>query len=407
MAPNVLVRIKYITPPKENCSSSNLHEQIHRSRWQFYSSNQKNDYLGYMDTGAKAEMAPYDYVSYADNHEKSQGVFSKNGLLTDNEKRQLRNQLRQTNSPIWDMVISFEHDYGLDHIKSWKDAMEVLNRNLPSLLKANGMNPDNVVFFASLHENTDNRHIHCSWFEIEPTHHRANKEGDFYHNGRIILGTVNDMKIDIEEQLDGSRFFFKSYRRNLLDGTQKALDHLQFRNQQEHLLRDKLMELNMKMPKGRLGYSSLEMADCRPIIDDIETCLMELNPDLKDEYFNLKRDLKKKDEEMTRICLSQNLDPTKYLLADKYMNDFHKRIGNRIIQYARKYQWKNNYEEMNEREERIQRNIAKGKRTSLLRHTASLAQTVAFEAGNVFEQYHRAMNQAEYNRLVEERVIEP
>jgi hypothetical protein len=401
--PNVLIRVKYTTPPTKACSDSNLHEKVHSARWDFYSSNQKNDYVGYMDTGAKAG----DYLSYAGNPEKSEGVFSRNGLLTDKEKKALRSELRKTKSPIWDMVISFEQAYGLEHIKSYKDALEILNKNLPQFLKANGMNPDNVIFFASLHENTDNRHIHCSWFEISPAHHRANKEGEFFHNGRIVLGTINDMKIHIEEQLDGSRYFFESYRRNLLDGTKKALDQLQFRNGEEHLLREQLLELNRIMPKGKAGYGSLEMADCREVIDSIETCLMELNPELKDEYFILKRDLKKKDDEMRVICKSQNLDPTRYLLMDKYLTDFHKRVGNKIIQYARKYQWQTNYEELNEKEERIERNIAKGKRSSLLRHTASLATSVAYEANSVFEKYRQAMKKAEYDRLVEEREIEP
>jgi hypothetical protein len=401
--PNVLIRVKYTTPPTKACSDSNLHERVHRARWDFYSSNQKNDYVGYMDTGAKAK----DYLSYAGNPEKSEGVFSRNGLLTDKEKKALRSELRKTKSPIWDMVISFEQAYGLEHIKSYKDALEILNKNLPQFLKANGMNPDNVIFFASLHENTDNRHIHCSWFEISPAHRRANKEGEFFHNGRIVLGTINDMKIHIEEQLDGSRYFFESYRRNLLDGTKKALDQLQFRNGEEHLLREQLLELNRIMPKGKAGYGSLEMADCREVIDSIETCLMELNPELKDEYFILKRDLKKKDDEMRVICKSQNLDPTRYLLMDKYLTDFHKRVGNKIIQYARKYQWQTNYEELNEKEERIERNIAKGKRSSLLRHTASLATSVAYEANSVFEKYRQAMKKAEYDRLVEEREIEP
>ena len=151
---------------------------------------------------------------------------------------------------------------------------------------------------------------------------------------------------------------------------------------------------------------SLSMKDLRPLIGEIEDLIIKQNSHLQKEYFNLKRELKMKDEEIREICKSHKIDPEKYLISDKYLQDFHRRVGNKIIEYAKKFE---NSESFEGKSYEIQSKIRKKNkrfRTMLLRQTSTLNKMVEYEAMNTFEEFQRRLKQAEYQRLVEEGVIE-
>lgn len=70
--------------------------------------------------------------------------------------------LRNTGSCIWDCVISTEEFFGKE--------------------KLNDIKEDNVTWFAGLHENTDNRHIHLCFFQNRQQKWEQ-KEGKKRHSG--------------------------------------------------------------------------------------------------------------------------------------------------------------------------------------------------------------------------------
>ena len=160
------------------------------------------------------------------------------------------------------------------------------------------------------------------------------------------------------------------------------------------------------MPKGKVGYGHKSMEHLRPLIGEIETLILNNNPTIKNQYYELKRQLKERDLNIKRICQSQNIDPTKYYLTEKYMNDFHRRIGNKIIEYAKKYELDSKWEGLNyEHQSKVRKNI-KRNRTLLFKSTATLNRMVAREADKVFTDFRKKLKEAEYQRLVEEGVIE-
>lgn len=168
----------------------------------FYSSNAKDDYLGYVDTGVKKGV-PKDYMDYAGNPEKSSGVFESQGLLDDERKKKFREELRATPSVIWDAVISLREDYGQGKLRDWKEAKALLDKVLPKFFEDCGMNPDSMEWFAGLHTNTDNRHIHLSFHETRPT--RVNpKKGrqPTWHRGKLPRKAIDSLKLRVEQTLD-------------------------------------------------------------------------------------------------------------------------------------------------------------------------------------------------------------
>lgn len=405
--PNVFVRLKYYKREDADLNTDNPLDAKKVKNRAYYSSNQPNgeDYMKYMDKGAKAGEV-YDYMAYAGNEEKSSGVFGKDGLLSESKKKEIRRLLRNTQSVIWDMLISFTEGYGKKHIKSYLDAMEVVKNNLPEFFKDNSLRDENIVWFAGLHENTDNKHIHICFFEKEPLCGKAHSKGLYYHHGKVRKVSINNLKVTIEEQMNGNNYAFASYRNELMLQAELTLKKHDGYSLLDRLLRLKLKELYRKLPEGRISYNSLNMVELRPLVREIERILMGRNPYLSEEFKALKKDLDAKDAEISAICESQKIDVAKYLKRDKFIEDFHRRIGNKIIRYAKTFHYEGESEARESQNYTIRRRLEKSKRIRLFKETTRLTREVDYEAIDVFTEYRQKLAETEYQRLVEEGVIE-
>lgn len=405
--PNVVFRIRYYSPEDAYLDATNESNQKKIANRNYYSSNQSDgqDYINYIEDGIK-QSGEFDYVDYVGVHEKSIGAFTSNGILDAAGKKELRENLRRTKSVIWDCVISPSEELSKKKLKTYEDAKEVIDKCLPRFLRENGLDPDNVVWYGGLHTNTDNNHIHLSFYELEPRFARKGKEGKFYHRGRITKSSINNMRIYVEETLSSNKFFFSQYQRKTIDGVDEALKRKDKAIINEKKVREKLAELYKQLPKVKSNYMSLDMQNLRPLIDDIIMLILSQNPDLEDQYFSMRQELKRHDDYLTEICESQKVDPDRFMLLDRFTADFKRRAGNKIIDYSKKYEWQVNYEGMSYERQRKESNIAKKKRTLLLKSTATLTRMVNREAVDVFEDFEARLRKAEHDRLVEEGEIE-
>lgn len=314
--PDVIVRLKYYGK--------------NHPRRAFYASGQTEDYLRYIDKGGKAGYA--DYLDYADDKEKSAGVFDKDGALTALQKKELRKALKTTNSVIWDMVLSFEEGFGRNHLKDTDDARELLNSLLNRFFKKAGLNPQNMSWFAGLHTNTDNRHIHVSFWENEPVFTRQqNREHKHFHGGKLRQAGIDDFKIAIEKHYSQLATRVKEKRKRLLSKASQTLAETPHGK-----LSALLTRLYEQIPStGRIGYDSDNMAPVRKLVDEITTHMLKTNPALKDEYVLFRYELMRRDEQIREFCRKQKIpNEQDYLVADKTVNDLYRRLGNKVIQRA-------------------------------------------------------------------------
>ena len=314
--PDVIVRLKYYG--KEH------------PRRAFYSSGQTEDYLRYVDKGGKAGYA--DYLEYAGNNEKFRGVFGKDGILSAAQKKELRRALKTTDSVIWDMVVSFEEQYGKTHLKDANDARELLNALLNRFFKKAGLNPQNMSWFAGLHENTDNRHIHVSFWENAPVFTRQqDREHKHFHSGKLQQAGIDDFKIAIENNYSELSARVKEKRKTLLEKTKQAI------SQTPHgALNALLTELYEQISAtGRIGYDSENMTPVRKLADEITTHIIKTNPVLKNEYAVFRYELMRRDEQIREFCREQKIPNAEdFLIGDKTVNDLYRRLGNIVIRRA-------------------------------------------------------------------------
>jgi hypothetical protein len=389
--PNVLVRSKFYGKGSK--------------KRPFYSSaDSSGDFLKYVDKGGKAGKYA-DFMDYAGSKEKSSGAFSKDGLLTFQEKEKLRGQLQKTDSVIWDMVISFEEGYGKEKMATWRNALDLIKAEFPAFLKANHIPYDKVVFYAGLHTNTDNRHIHLSFFESEPTSYDPDTGKKKFHYGYFSKLSLEDFKVRIEQRLDGHEYAFHQIRDKLLTDEDEKLKKPDMRAIYDKDLKEMLLEAYRQLPTKKAGYESHDMDAIRPEIDRITTYMMTDETSMA-SFMELMRKLKKRDEETRAICLRSKIAPDRYLLSSKFHDDLYRRCGNKILAYL--YSAKGKYGDFHKGttpEERM-RWDEKVRRGWLFSRAARLNQEVDDERIDVFAEFERLLAKAEHDRLVEEGVIE-
>ena len=400
--PNVLFSIGY-APNDDTLNRLHIVKPKYLSERRFYSCRQNNDILKYINRG----IDEGDFLGYAGNPEKSSGLFSEGGLFTKKELKELRSMLRSTDSNIWHAVISFTEDFGAKYMTSYQDALELLKAELPKFFKQIGIAEDNVVWYAGLHENTDNQHIHLGFFEKEPRL-IAESGKKRYRYGTIGKEALDSFRIGVEERLTDVGFDLKRSRRNLTEAANKTLFHLEGVNDYERELKKKLLALYRALPtEGRVSYGSKNMDGLRPQVNDIVNFIIRSNSGLKRDYEDFCSDLATFDANRRRICEDQKIeDIDKYMLSEKYITDIYRRLGDTVIKAALAIKKKGDKEAKRCKKELSKKRADKRHRQYLLERALQIGADVDDEAIRCFEEYRRKLAEAEYNRLVEEGEIE-
>lgn len=382
--PNVVVRCQY----HEKGSS-------HRA---FYDSSQKDDYLAYMDKGIKSTKS-IDYLDYTGNEEKSSGIFNANGVLFKEDKKALRESLRKTESIIWDVVISFEEQYGNKNMYNAEQAQELLRKILPKFFREIGFKPENITWYAGLHTNTDNQHIHLSFFENEPMwYDRQKKEYRYRRKGKIRKECFDTLKMDIEKHFLQPSESIKRVRKLLTEEARTVTGVEAIVNYPRDLKR-LLRKLYKEIPyESKTAYESENMSRLRGTVDSIVTLILTHGYHSAD-YKMAMLEIGEKDKAITEIAKShkiQNVEP--YLYTDKIQRDLYRRMGNAVIKEVLK---KRRDELIKVKEIRHAKSRQKHHIDSLaycLQKSADIAAEADREAIECFEEYRRKIELAEIER---------
>jgi hypothetical protein len=298
-------------------------------------------------------------------------------------------------------VVSFEEGYGKRNVYDWIQAKDLLSKTLPAFFRSVGLDPDNVVWYAGLHTNTDNRHIHLSFFEKEPRVYDKKAKAYRYRKGKLPMAKVADLKMAIEKSYLSPVEGAKRVRRLMEEGARKAVTGDICRD--SHSERVLLRKLYEEIPqKGDLGYESENMDPFRGDIDALSDLVLS-NSGLSGEWERLQKEMEERDAKTRLICQAQKIpDPEPYLYAPKFKRDLKRRMGNAIIK------------------EIVRRRGEEQKRALALRHPKAvqknhidhvlmlIGQAVRFEevasneAADAFDEFEAKLAEAERERKLED-----
>jgi hypothetical protein len=376
--PNVVVRMHYY--------------DLKTAGRDFYSSGKADDYLSYIDKGIKT-AGVRDYVDYAGDDEKSSGIFSAQGLLNKEEKKELRAELRATKSCIWDCVISFEEVYGKANCNNWIRAQELLEKTLPGFFKSAGLDPKKTVWYAGLHENTDNRHIHLSFFQQEPTAYDRKTKGRVFRRGKIPLEKINGFKASIEkhylEPVEGAY----RVRQVVIAEIDKAVTGSYTRDGRS--FRRLVEKLYQEIPlTGDLGYESANMDACRDDIDAATDLVLE-NECVTPLWNKVLKEADERDVKTTEVLKAQHIDPAPYLYRPAFVKDMKRRMGNALIKELVAKRGEERRKALLLHHPKAKQRLHQRSALDLVLGAAAMSARVSQEAMDAFDEFEEKMRECE------------
>lgn len=381
MKDNIIFKCYYYKP-KEKYNSSFCQDKIKKR--DFVSCNSSYNYVSYIDTGASNNL-PQDFAEYIGNKEKSCGAFNQDGLLNDKQKKELKEMLRTTQSCIWDCVISFREEFGNKYCRDYEQAYNFVKSELPKFFTRAGLNKDNIIWYAGLHENTDNKHIHISFFEKEPQYFQ-NGGKLCYHNGTISKKVLIDSKRIFEQKLTCATNEIISARKDLYEKYDVSLSPQQLTKK----IKNMLIDLFEQLPKeGRISYDSENMEMLKDSVDDITSYILYHNKQTQKSYYYFERKL----DELHSWQRERD-----YYESESYRTDLYRRLGNITIQKAIEVG------RINERLKRLQVHTSqqgyykKLQRKKLIDQILDLMEYSAKMDQEAIEAFERYFNKLEYLR---------
>lgn len=386
MSKNNIIFKCFYYKPKEKYNPTTQADKIKKR--EFLSCTSSYNYVSYVDTGAENKL-PKDFTEYVGNHEKSYGAFNQDGLLTDKQQKELKQMLRITQSCIWDCIISFKEDFGDKYCRDYEQAYNFLKSELPKFFTRAGLDKNNIIWYAGLHENTDNKHIHISFFEKEPQYFKNGGKLS-YHNGTIAKDVLIDSKRIFEQKLTNATAEIVRARKDLNDEFNRLLTPSQLTKKLDKMLTN----LYSQMPNaGRISYDSENMFYLKKDIDNITRFALLHNEQTKKSYMTFEDEIYK---------LKKWQEERDYKTTESYKQDLFRRLGNKVIQTSMQIGKLKDKSKAQEIYNSKQRYYEKKRKAKLLDNILDLMEQSAIIAQEQIDDFKRYFDNLEYMRKQDE-----
>ncbi len=323
------------------------------SRWAerraFYTCNDKNSYLAYMDTGSPKDREDYlakvDYESLPNNmkssyleymgdnkktfsaDEKSSGLFDRKGMLDTKRKKQHREALKNNQGNIWSGVITFEKEFGQKHSSDAKQAHKAMQRVFDKFLDSTHLSSEHIEWMGSLHENTDHYHIHYTFYEKEP--YRLMQNGELKHSYK---GNVAKEQLDYFKQSMFRYFIYSQIntyetRDKILQTMRSDFSDMSINGQ---LFKDfKELARNLQIsPNAK--YKDLSEPQ-REMVDIFSMKIIRGDDELLNHYTRTFSEIAKADESIKEYDTQRNHKTSIKSMADVFREDLYARMGRVVL----------------------------------------------------------------------------
>ena len=248
----------------------------------------------------------------------SLGAFGLNGAMTQSEIDEWREAARKTKSIIWHGVVSFPSEQS--KLIGYEDAERLMRQTFGRFLKNAGFDPNNVALLCAMHSNTENKHVHFTFYEREPKYRNKNGEVGYRAKGKIDNAVLNEYRMSATAYLDEHKRDLYNYRNAAVNGI-RGLNVVPT----DRDLYVSLCELADKLPKrGRLQYNSENVAEYRKDIDNVVQLLLRRNPNAMQAH-------KKALFEIARRGKALSETGTKSDYVKRLTEEYKSRLGNVVL----------------------------------------------------------------------------
>lgn len=273
------------------------------------------------------------YLGYTSSHHKD-ATISSEGVIDSTKKREelykkMEKAFSKKGDIFYEEIISLESHEEAERLSLGESARQwepLLNEVLPKVFRHRGFDPDNMLWTADLHTNTQHPHVHLLFMEKEHTIDRGKfTKSDMKYLKRQLLSAL-ERRQSYCDRLEASaddvfRNKDQQFRHLMSDVEQSLLDNKNIQ----------LTELLKALPKrGRMQYNSYNMKDYRPLIDNYIDHLIRTDKKAKASFEKLMETIDKLEANINDAG-NEKIST----LKEAEMRKIYERIGNMILQKAK------------------------------------------------------------------------
>jgi hypothetical protein len=275
------------------------------ARRKFYDLTADYNYFSYTLNGKKV-VKNKDAEQYYTRGGTNGGLFDMHGALSEEQVQEMKAQLETTRSIIWHGVISFDDDTSKG-FETQESAVKFLNQTFGSFIDRTQMNRNNICVFASLHKDTDHRHIHFAFFEKAPKRRYKDGTVDYTRRGKISQKAIDNYLVSANMHLSEHGEEYYSARDRAL-ARLKELRREGFGKRAQREVRTAITELTAGLPaKGRLQYNSDNMKAYRPMIDRVADLIIQSDPAAKQNHIAMLKEFARVQAEVRALAQDNKL----------------------------------------------------------------------------------------------------
>lgn len=257
-----------------------------------------------------------------------------------------------------------------------------------------------MEWFAGLHENTDNRHIHLVFFEKEPIRNVKGKKA--FSIGKLPLNAMDMFKVEIELCATDYKAREIKIRTDLTKSLREAQNEIS-----SSKFKDMLIDLADNLPEQTPNfYNSLGMEKLHSKIDYISNYIINHDKNILSYKQDFDDICKEKDEMIKNYCRRNDCKYPTESVGDKMMKDLYRRLGNIIIEKAKDVKFAEIERMKLDARYRYQKQMEKNKRKQLFNECLYLSMKCNYEAIKAFQDYMRKLEEIHIKRLIEEGVLD-
>lgn len=364
MSSNIITRVRY----KKDVNFQRL-----VGGWCKYVSKDGADTTSLKDFSSIDELYQKEFNIFDDTKETQEfHIWGKDGNVT--KKDILKDLPNDKSGRMWTLVVSFPPEFALKNdLKTKEDYYLMTKSVIPRFMLDNDFDLTNTRWYASLHRDTGNPHLHITFFEMEE---RRKKDTLDKTSLKYLKSNIASYLVDNTSFYKEQDYLFLGLDNKIRKSNfTKTEDNLFFSNKFRKSLNKDLLELYKKLPKrGRLQYNSKHLDYCRKDIDKIIEKIL-YHDTIKYEFEKYYHSLESIEREQKKMYGDKANN--KYI--ENKMKRLYARIGNDILYNFKVY---NSTDFLDRQKEFLKINImnmefkskAPKKKSTILKHAKEIYQ---------------------------------
>lgn len=334
----IIFNITYTPWKIKSNATAEEQAKFERERPYYEMSDGGNNIYKYMTSDRKlnGENSKSDMKSLIRYFEKSTGVFNGNGVITQEQLRQIQQRAHAPKN-IWHGFISLNKE--MSHkIDTPEKCMRLIKRTFGEFFKDMGLDTNNVDLICALHKDKPHHlHIHFWFAEKEPKCKYRKKQTEYRHKGKIDKRMLDRMHVRLNMDISESHPKLYVSRDETLRELKKisALRDIITKDD----VKEAVLELAKSIPKGcSFHYGSKDIIPYREQIDRVVSKLLLYNKTARKADLHFHTELETVRRKVNSLISGNGddtnhykIDPKNITLIDDIENDYKRRQGNILL----------------------------------------------------------------------------